>query len=177
MGEQEPAPGHPGSALNGPRGAVGDVVWCRVRGLLLIRKAPHKFEGARWGLPGGKQEPGETSAAAAWRELREECGPSMHSGTLTHVGIVGVIDDIIVEANKHYLTMLHLFLAHPVPDCPEPINAEPENHDSVDWFAPGCLPRNCTRAFRQVVTVLRGQTGLAMLAEFPRGRLDWGPGI
>lgn len=156
---------------------MGDVVWCRARGLLLLRKAPHKFEGSLWGLPGGKQEPGETSKDAAWRELREECGPGMHSGTLTHVGIVGVVDDIIPGAGKHYLDMIHLFLAHPAPDRPAPVNAEPHNHDNIDWFPLLCLPSNCTQVFYRVVSVLRGRTGLATLADFPRGRLDWGPDV
>ena len=47
--------------------------------VLVVRraKAPHK---GRWSLPGGSVELGETLAAAAAREIREECGIAIDVG-------------------------------------------------------------------------------------------------
>ena len=42
--------------------------------LLAARRLPHDGRPGGWELPGGKCEPGETLAAAAVREVREELG-------------------------------------------------------------------------------------------------------
>jgi mutator protein MutT len=42
--------------------------------LLVCQRPLHKRHGGLWEFPGGKCEPGETDAAAAKRELREELG-------------------------------------------------------------------------------------------------------
>jgi mutator protein MutT len=42
--------------------------------LLVCQRPPHKRHGGLWEFPGGKCEPGESDAAAARRELREELG-------------------------------------------------------------------------------------------------------
>jgi 8-oxo-dGTP diphosphatase len=51
-------------------GAVAVVDGC----LLLVRRAAGSAGAGLWAVPGGRVEPGETVAAAAVRELREETG-------------------------------------------------------------------------------------------------------
>lgn len=44
------------------------------RGRLLVVRRGHEPDRGRWSLPGGRVEPGETTASAAVREVREETG-------------------------------------------------------------------------------------------------------
>jgi len=55
------------------------------RRVLLIRRAKPPFAGC-WALPGGHVDEGETSRAAAVRELFEECGVPIDATSLQHVG-------------------------------------------------------------------------------------------
>jgi ADP-ribose pyrophosphatase YjhB (NUDIX family) len=66
---------------------VGVVIWRGDKVLLIKRRnAPRKGE---WGLPGGKQNSGETVIEAAVREALEETGLN-----IVPLGIVTVIDSI-----------------------------------------------------------------------------------
>jgi len=56
---------------------------------LLTRRASNLRDHARqWALPGGRTEPGETSEAAALRELAEEVGLACEAGA-----VLGLLDD------------------------------------------------------------------------------------
>ncbi len=67
---------HRQAALRGypdaPRVAVGAVVFCANR-VLLVRRGRPPADG-QWAIPGGAVELGETLAQAAEREIREETG-------------------------------------------------------------------------------------------------------
>jgi 8-oxo-dGTP pyrophosphatase MutT (NUDIX family) len=50
-------------------------VFCEYDGrVLFLKRHSEKIEGLRWGVPGGKLEPGEKPLEAAIRELAEEAG-------------------------------------------------------------------------------------------------------
>lgn len=61
-----------------PRVGVGAVV-CRDGAVLLVRRGAPPFEG-EWAVPGGRVELGESLAAAAEREVREETGVAVRAG-------------------------------------------------------------------------------------------------
>ena len=70
-----------------PHVGIGVVVWKADRILLVRRKNPPGQ--GQWGLPGGKQQLGETIMAAALREVREETGVD-----ITPLGIITALDAI-----------------------------------------------------------------------------------
>lgn len=71
-----------------PVAAVG-VVCLRGAEVLLIRRGKPPRAG-EWSLPGGRMEWGETAAAAALRELREETAVEA-----ALIGLVDVVDSIL----------------------------------------------------------------------------------
>jgi 8-oxo-dGTP diphosphatase len=73
-----------------PVAAVG-VVCLRGTEVLLIRRGKPPRQG-EWSLPGGRIEWGETAAAAALRELREETGVEAEL-----IGLVDVVDSILAS--------------------------------------------------------------------------------
>ncbi len=79
-----------------PVPAVG-VVCLKGDLVLLIRRgtAPKLGE---WSLPGGRIEPGERTADAALRELREETGVEARL-----IGLIDVVDGVFPEAGRHYV--------------------------------------------------------------------------
>jgi 8-oxo-dGTP diphosphatase len=70
---------------------IGVVIW-REDKVLLIKRGNAPFKG-QWGLPGGKQNVGETIMHAAVREAREETGLD-----IAPLGIVTALDAITKDA-------------------------------------------------------------------------------
>jgi ADP-ribose pyrophosphatase YjhB (NUDIX family) len=75
---------YPDMPLVGAAAAVFDV---EGRVLLVQRGRPPRA--GQWGIPGGMLELGETLAAAAAREVREECGIEIEIG-----GVAGIFEPV-----------------------------------------------------------------------------------
>lgn len=84
-----------------PRPTAG-VVCLRGREVLLIKRGNPPRQG-QWSLPGGRIEWGETSEAAALRELKEETGVDAEL-----LGLVDVVDGVMTSretglVTRHYI--------------------------------------------------------------------------
>lgn len=84
-----------------PRPTAG-VVCLRGREVLLIKRGNPPRQG-QWSLPGGRIEWGETSEAAALRELTEETGVAAEL-----LGLIDVVDGIMTsretgDVTRHYI--------------------------------------------------------------------------
>jgi 8-oxo-dGTP diphosphatase len=85
-----------------PTPAVGVVCFNAAGEVLLIRRGTPPRLG-EWSIPGGRLEWGETTKAAALRELREETGVSAEL-----VGLIDVVDGIFTsrtngDITRHYV--------------------------------------------------------------------------
>lgn len=97
---------------------------------LMHLRAENKQHGGLWEFPGGKVEPGETPVNALIREIQEELGISLDSGTLSPAGFAQSNPE---PGAKQIVIMLYTSQPwdrrHPAqPRCLE--------GGSVGWFTP-----------------------------------------
>ena len=83
---------------------VGVVVWRGAQVLLVRRGRPPKVD--EWSLPGGRQELGETIAAAGQREVLEETGVQVEIHDV--VAVVDLIDRDEQEQVRFHYTLVDL---------------------------------------------------------------------
>ena len=83
---------------------VGVVVWRDQQVLLIRRGRPPKVD--EWSLPGGRQELGETVAAAGQREVLEETGVRIEIQDV--VAVVDLIDRDEQEQVRFHYTLVDL---------------------------------------------------------------------
>lgn len=108
------------------------VLVARGREVVLVRRARPPYQGL-WSLPGGRVEWGETLAAAAIREVREETGLTVHiDGLLRNLDLIG---GDCGDIHRHYI--LAVFLAHPTGGT----LAAGDDADRAEWTSSDVLDR------------------------------------
>lgn len=108
-----------------PQVGVGVVVLNDTGEVLLIRRGEEPNKGL-WSIPGGKQDPGETLAETAHREILEETGV-----TVTDLTLIDVVDLIRHDDNGNLLRHYALvdYAARYVSGHPQPGG----DADAVKW--------------------------------------------
>ena len=104
-----------------PVPAVGCVCF-RGDEVLLVKRGQAPMKG-HWSIPGGRIEPGETSQAAARRELKEETGVEAEL-----VGLVDVVDAIFKNKAGDTLTRHYVLIDY----AARWIEGEPLGADDAD---------------------------------------------
>ena len=166
IGARIPAVGtaadRPGPRLTDGRTTVGGtcshgrmievVVGALVRGrdvLLAYRGQTKRAYPAVWELPGGVVEPGESELDALARELREELGVRIASGSASHLCrlAAGPADEPAL-LSAWLVTDWH----------GTPANLAPDEHDDIRWFDVEDLPPPAHVPVRAaLVAAVRGQ--------------------
>lgn len=98
--------------------------------VLLMRRAGTGFFDGLYSLPGGHVEEGESLAATAVREMREELGIELAGAGLTTLGVVHRRSD----------TNRIDFFLRAADWSGEPVIAEPDKCDALVWCARDALP-------------------------------------
>jgi 8-oxo-dGTP diphosphatase len=112
------------------RVGVAVIIQREGRVLLGLRRSSSHGDGA-WQFPGGHLEWGESVAACAVREAREETGLDVQV-----TGFGPFTNDIFHHDGKHYVT---LFVLAQAPQG-EPQRCEPDKCERWEWFAWNALP-------------------------------------
>ena len=101
-------------------------------GRILLGRRRNAHGAGSWCCPGGHLEYGESFAACARREVREETGLE-----ITRIRPGSFTNDVFEKEGRHYVTLFMLA------DCPEgtPRVREPEKCEKWDWFSAADLPR------------------------------------
>jgi len=105
----------------------------------------------RWGLPGGRHEPGETVEETAVREAKEETNLDVNLGELIgEYQVVSAVGEAILDVS--------VFAASIVGGDMRPQDGE---IDDIGWFDPGKLPHPMTTvAPPAIADAVRGALGV-----------------
>ncbi len=112
--------------------------------LLLVKrlKAP---EAGSWNLPGGKVDFGEAAADAVRREISEELGVEI---ALTRS--LGFVEMIGLDG-QHWVSPIYQAEIR----AGEPVNVEPDKHESFVWAALDAPPAPLALAAREAIARLK----------------------
>ena len=101
---------------------------CEVNGeILLLLRNKEKSEGGKWGIPGGKVDPGETLTEAMVREMKEETGHDMLPTDFRYM------KKLYVEHPRHQF-IYHLFFTA-LPGKPN-VQLNSNEHQNFLWLTP-----------------------------------------
>jgi len=124
--------------------ASGGLVRNRDGKILIMKRR------GKWDLPKGKLDTGEESAAAAIREVREECG--LHELQITEKLLATYhaynINDSLALKRTCWYDMLYTGTEQPVPEAEEDIT-------EISWFDPASLSQIYSNTYPSVIDVLR----------------------
>jgi 8-oxo-dGTP pyrophosphatase MutT (NUDIX family) len=100
--------------------------------VLLVHRSPSRRAYPDvWDLPGGHMETGETELAALTREMHEELGVQIETGSATHLcRLVAGHGEESVRLSAWLVGEWH----------GAPTNVAPDEHDEIRWFRPEELP-------------------------------------
>ncbi len=110
-----------------PRIGVGVFVRNTSNGKILIQKRQGAHGAGTWSLPGGHLEFNESIENCAKREAKEE-----FSVEIKNVKVLGITEDIMLEENKHYIT---IFVDSELASGSEPRIMEPEKTMEIAWVS------------------------------------------
>jgi len=130
------------------------VVGALVRGgrVLLVHRCPDKRAYPDvWDLPGGHIEAGESELGALTRELHEEIGVQIATGSASHLCR-------LAAGPAEEPALLSAWLVRDWQGMPA--NVAPEEHDDIGWFGLEELPPPAHVLVRTtLVNAIRGQRG------------------
>ncbi|MDP1880545.1 MAG: NUDIX hydrolase, partial [Parachlamydiaceae bacterium] len=93
--------------------------------ILILQRSPHKFQGGKWAIPGGKMEGNETPRSCAIREIEEEAGLNIDADDLEMIGSIYCrlpdLDYIFHIFRKRFVTLPNIKIGI-------------EEHTQGDWF-------------------------------------------
>jgi 8-oxo-dGTP diphosphatase len=101
------------------------------RVLLVHRRPDKRARPCLWDLPGGVIETGESELGALARELHEELGVQVSTGSASHLGRVSA-------GPAGEPALLNAWLVREWQGTPA--NVAPEEHDQIAWFGLADLP-------------------------------------
>ena len=109
------------------------------------------YEKRRWGLPGGRHEPGESIEETAIREAKEETNFDVELGEL-------IGEYSIVSAGGERILDVSIFIATILGGEMRPQEGE---IDDIGWFGPNRLPHPMTNAAPPAIAdAVRGARGV-----------------
>ena len=125
-----------------PRVGVGVLIFNKQHEILLGKRAGS--HGAHtWCNPGGHLEYGESFAACAIREVKEETNIIIVDPVL-----VGITNDIFSDENKHYIS---IFMQADYPPNQPLVNLEPHKTTEFQWFSLDNLPKQLFLPFANLL--------------------------
>ena len=95
--------------------------------ILILKRAAHKPQGKMWGLPAGKANPGESLEETAVREVWEETGVVLESGSLRDPRVWYVV--------LPYISFVWVVFTIQLTETPV-VTLHDDEHVDYGWFTP-----------------------------------------